>query len=395
MPPPAHPPAPSPPSPVGHAGKTRLWSWATAGPCVPALGAMGVVECVQLVGTTLHVLNHPAVLLVVVALLMALVTSVKRALQPRARLDAAALRQTIFVAMVVPVGAGRVQLDGLFDRAALPARVVVAVYDTEERVEFHSRWRMNVRLARHLTLDGRPLDVARARAWLVRTMRRGELCTLLVPADAHFAAGWDRTLLDMLERNGEQTVLTGRCAAPEEGFDALPRFLCARTRGAAGEIELVARRARVAPSARTPSLFWSAQLSFCRSDVFDRVPLVPSASDAEEDLLNSFALYTHGLSFAMFEQVVARAPRAPGRPAAPRTWPAVGKVRSRLEFQAYTGVHTRRLSANARAHAGLSPRMLADECACKYGSSERARRVLHWYECQIAPARSGGRARAQ
>jgi len=82
-------------------------------------------------------------------------------------------------------------------------------------------------------------DEARARAWAVSHLHRHEVYTLLVPADARFAAGWDASLVAMHRAlpRPDTTLLTSHCSPPRDR--ALPPPAGAPRAGAA-------RRGRVA-----------------------------------------------------------------------------------------------------------------------------------------------------
>jgi len=106
------------------------------------------------------VVHHPAVLVFLAALALAVLSAAARVLRrasaPRqAPVSAELLRETILVVLVPPPGAGRLATRHLFDAAAVPSRVFLAVYADLSRGRVHTV-HPEPRAGRH-----RP-----ARAWL-------------------------------------------------------------------------------------------------------------------------------------------------------------------------------------------------------------------------------------
>jgi len=238
----------------------------------------------------------------------------------------------------------------------------------------------------------RGFDEARARAWAASHLYRHEVYTLLVPADARFAAGWDASLVAMHRAlpRPDTTLLTSHCSPPRDR--ALPpqaqraRFLClhaagAGAPGAPGALRLASRVVTEAPRPGVPSLFWSPGLSFGPGVALRDVLLWPGATASSEEAINSVRLWTHGYDFAVPSSVVAwpaparRDGAESGTRVAAQLEVALGSARGMRAYTEQTGLHVagspRR--ARARAFAGLSGVPSVDECLCKFGSVEAAR----------------------
>lgn len=369
-------------------------------------------------------IHHPSILLFVVAVILAVAGGCRRALrgsrsgeeeaytsfsvQKEATQEASAsgkceppfvLRETIFVALVVPPGeASAVRLrENIFSQASVASRVFVGIYDFGGGVHCPSELQNQVRIERNLHIK-MLYSAAQARARLLGELYQEELYVLLVPHDAKLAPRWDVQLVRMHSAlaNPERAIITSHCGElrHESVLDATPRFLClAGLRGARWVLE--ARCVAEPPSPEgVPSSFWSPHFSFCFGSVLRRVPLLQTASEGMESTVNSVRLWTGGFDFFVPSATLAWSRQRPFRKRAAPTalrrvsagaTPASPDVpssqqRTLMQFEAFCGVQLRAPTfATPRSLAGLTRDLPVSECTCKYGSIENARLVVAFH----------------
>lgn len=327
--------------------------------------------------------RHPAIVIFLTALVVAIINSARRAIFARSRPISIDVQNTILVVLVIGPDSPRSKVDEIFRTADVPSRVRVAVYCDEGEPQFSPAHQQSVRVARNMQRT-MAFSASAARAWLLRHMFRSERFTLLCPPDVQLCNSWDTRLLHMLEDHPEPdyALLTTQCHPPDIASEArtrLPSFLClGAMRGA--RLDLLARRVTTPPGAGEviPSLFWSPSFSFCRSDVLQHCPLATGASDTMEATLNSIRLYTHGYSFYAPSQTVAwcNGPGPVSRQKTREAVPAPGKVRTLRQFEEFAGVSFSRSTAAVRARLGLTSAPNVSECTIKYGSLEDTRVAL-------------------
>jgi len=332
-------------------------------------------------------LHHPSVLIFLTALVVAIVSSVRRSLFARSRPLALDVHNTILVAIVLDPSSTRSSIDEIFRAADMPARVRVAAYCHAGEPLFSPVHQQHVRVARHMRRTMTPFSAARARAWLTQHLWRSEQFTLLCPAGAQLCNSWDTLLVDMLQRHPPDSILTTHCHAADVTAgprDVLPRFLClGGMRGARIELNSRPVAAALAEGELIPSLFWSPSFSFCESDALQRCPLATGASDGMEATLNSIRLYTHGYSFYAPSRTVAwcgepadPAPAARKKAGADAVVPPPGTVRTLRQFEEFAGVSFATSTATTRSRTGLTQAAGVPECTVKYGSLENTRAAL-------------------
>lgn len=321
---------------------------------------------------------HPMVIVFAIAIVIALVRLCARALFDDGAPRPIALRDTIFVGVVVPPDAGRLYVQSLLAKASVPSRIFWGIFDFSDRVECPLELQPNVRLVQHMATRMRFRESS-ARAKLVHELYRDEMYTLLVPHDAEFSADWDEQLVRMHATvGGDDKILTSFCGSKSSTLrDTAPTFLCLdELRGARAVLR--PQPAFEVPDAPVPSLFWTPDFSFCLGQVFQDVPLLEEISCSMEATLNSIRLWTHGYSFAVPSATLFWADPLPSEQTkyrAPRH--SLGEARTLSEYEAYCGVQFRKKRAAPRAFSGLSIKADVHECTCKYGSLENARLSMH------------------
>lgn len=329
--------------------------------------------------------RHPAVLVFVAAVLISIGRALgqwgrRRVTSARpARAAAEDLGDTIFVLIVLGPSARPIRLNALFAAATAPSRVFVGVYDDGAAAHFSPEHQRNVRHARYMR-HTRAFHRPGARAWAAANLCRGERFTLLLSAHVQLVPGWDEALVSMLNAHPPKTVLTTAPPPRKALLSDAPSFL--GLRGVHGaRLELQPRLAAQPPreGELLPSLFWSPELSFCRSDTFERCPPASGMSARMEATVVGLIMWTHGYSFFAPTRLIAWGEREleeDTRPAGGEPPPRLGTARTLREYEAFSGVCFAKSEATRRARAGLSPRPKVAECVAKYGSLADARMAV-------------------
>ena len=332
---------------------------------------------------------HPAFLIFVLAVAIAIVHLLRKASHPRGAVEPRALQNTIFIPVVAPPYSKQSQItyiqrqiERLFKTAAIASRIFVGIYDCADEIAIPPELQKNVKILRFMDLRC-PFRESNARAILLAQLFDQEKFTFLIPFDATLAPSWDEILVRNQQFEDEVhgdnlSIITSMCKFHNLLGDTNADFLCLQQIQGA-RLSLHAKPTVQRAETSVPSLFWSQNYSFCHGFVFEEVPLLRNISDTMEITLNNLRLWTNGFRFVVPGAIVAFVQQAYQPKQTTYANPSasgLGSVRTVKEFEIYTGISFSDSVATPRSRAGLSPKAKISECTNKYGSIELARLQL-------------------
>lgn len=140
-----------------------------------------------------------------------------------------------------------------------------------------------------------------ARSRILTELRQDEYYTLQIDSHTRFVQGWDTKLKKMLEACGPNSVITHYPCnyTPPNTLDE-PRYLrlnCTKVNGnKIPVISAIAEAMENAPAKPELSAFYSGNMSFTHSSVYDKVPYDPYLYFLGEEISMAVRLWTSGIN---------------------------------------------------------------------------------------------------